>query len=147
VYGYRGRLTKEDLVVEDNGLVVMTYPRGMAISEGSWSQAGDLTSYVTAIYGACGTLLVEPKGDGRLWLADDESPAGRLLDVPPPGPDLRNATEHFAARVRDGGPFFPLCHERMARDAQEILEAALRSSLAGTEVSLPIRDHGVARRS
>ena len=53
-----GRLVKEYVLVDDNAVIVMQWPRAIAIAEASWSQIGHLTSYVTAIYGTEGTLLI-----------------------------------------------------------------------------------------
>lgn len=139
VTGVAGRLTKHELCVEDNALVVMEYSGAMAVAEGSWSQVGKLGSYVTMIYGRRGTLLVEPRAGGRLLLADAETPEGREVELPPADPALACAASHFQARLADGLPFQPLSDPAHARAAQEILEAAWKSVQTGAAVSLPLR--------
>lgn len=135
-----GRLCKEDVLVEDNGVIVMTYPHALAISEGSWTQIGNLTAYLTAIYGMKGTLLVEPRRGGRLLLATAEQPDGRPVEVP----ELETGTTasaHFLSCLDSGHPFLELCSDRVGRDAQEILEAGLQAARSNSAVALPLPTH------
>ena len=69
VTGVAGRLQKDYITLEDNAVIVMQYPRAIAITEASWTQIGHLTSYFATIYGSDGTLVVEPGSKGRLLLA------------------------------------------------------------------------------
>jgi predicted dehydrogenase len=139
VTGVKGRVCKEDLRAEDNALLVMSYPQGLALAEASWTQIGHLTSYVTAIYGTTGTLLVEPGERGRLLLATADKPDGTVVKVPPSPAHLLSASAHFVHALKSGRPFHPLCQDRMARDAQEILEAGLTAADSGADSSLPLR--------
>jgi predicted dehydrogenase len=143
VAGVAGRLCKEDIRVEDNAILVMSYPRALAVSEGSWSQIGHLTSYVTSIHGTRGTLLVEPRHGGRLLLANAEHPDGVAVPVPEPPLELRSASAHFLHGLETGQPFHDLCSDRVGRDAQEILQAGLLSVERGAEVSLPLKSFTV----
>lgn len=134
-----GRFCKENIVVEDNAFLAMTYPRGMATAEGSWTQIGKLTSYTTALYGDEGTLLVEPRDGGRLFLATSDDPEGSEVEVPAPAEHLRNSAAHFVMGIQTGEPFLALCQDRICRDTQEILEGGMKSVQAGADVSLPLR--------
>jgi predicted dehydrogenase len=138
VTGVIGRLVKEDILVEDNALLAMSYPGAMAVSEGSWSQIGNLSSYVTMIYGTKATLLIEPRVGGRLLLADGEYPDGRPIDVPAPAAHMQSASANFVHALKTSEPFAAMCNDRHARDAQEILEAGRHAAESGMEVSLPL---------
>lgn len=140
VVGVTARTVKEDITVDDNGVIVMTYPRGLAISEGSWTQVGHPTAYVSTFYGTQGLLLVEPGFEGRLIKATTAEPAGAPIQVPELPPERRTASAHFVHALASGGEFLPLCQDRVARDAQEILEAGLASAQSGSEVSLPLQN-------
>ena len=133
-----GRFCKENIIVEDNALLAMTYPRGMATAEGSWTQIGKLTSYTTALYGSAGTLLVEPRAGGRLLLSTAGDPEGSEIEVPPVAPHLTDSAAHFIHGIRTGEAFQLLCQGRVCRDTQEILESGLKSVEAGSEISLPL---------
>lgn len=139
VTGITGRCVKEDILVEDNAIVVMSYPRAIALAEGSWTQIGNLTQYIATIYGTKGILLVEPRATGRLLHATAEQPEGVVVPLPEQPASLRSVNAHFLDCVRGNREFQPLCQPRVGRDAQEILEAALLSSETGSEVSLPLK--------
>lgn len=138
VTGMAGGQAKDFLSVEDSGIMAMKYPRGMAVATASWTQIGNLTSYVTAIYGSQGTLLVEPYDKGKLYWATKDNPEGSEVDVPEPEPRLSDSARHFVDVVKRGGEVFLLCRADYSRDAQEILEAGMRSAASGQSVSLPI---------
>ena len=95
VLGITGRLVKRDILVEDNAMVVMDYPSGVAAAEASRTQIGKLTGYITALYGTRATLMVEPRAGGRLWLATpDQSEgagSGRPHAVTPDGRPSRSS--------------------------------------------------------
>lgn len=133
-----GRLCKEDIVMEDNAVLLMQYPDALSIAEASWTQIGYMTSYVVTLYGTKGTLLIEPGADGRVLLATEKEPYGQPVKVTKPAPHLRSATANFVHCLKTGEEFHPLCQDRLARDAQEILEAGLIAAESGTAVSLPL---------
>ena len=143
VVGVTGRLCKEEITVEDNGIIVMTYPRALALAEGSWTQMDKLTAYRTAIYGTRGTLLVEPRQGGRLLLATAEHPDGTDIEVTAAPPEASNASACFLHGLETGQPFPELCDDQPCRDVQEILDAGLLSAARGQEVSLPLRSEGL----
>lgn len=138
VTGIVGRLVKDYVLVDDNAVIVMEWPKAMALAEASWSQIGHLTSYVTVIYGTEGTLVVEPGKQGRVLLADQEHDEGVEVKVPPLPEDAASATAYFLSRLARGEPIVGLCSAEVGRDAQEILEAGLQSSATGSAISLPL---------
>lgn len=133
-----GNFCKDSISVEDNALVAMKYPQGMATAEASWTQIGKLTSYTTAIYGTEGTLLVEPRDGGRLLLATEADPDGSPVELPEQPPHLRDSASHFLHTISGGEDQMPLSEAQACRDAQEILEAGIAASRDGCEVGLPI---------
>jgi predicted dehydrogenase len=122
--------------VDDNAVLVMRYPKGMAISEGSWTQIGNLTAYLTVIYGTEGTLLLEPRHGGQLFRATTKCPKGEPLSVPEPPAELRSSATHFISCVQSGEPFWALCDPQACYDAQVILEAGVNSLTAGQTIKL-----------
>jgi len=138
VTGTVGRLVKDYVTVDDNAIITMQWPRAMALAEASWSQIGHLTSYVTAIYGTEGTLLVEPGKQGRVLLADREHDMGVELDAPRLPAERCNAAAQFLNCIVVEKAVDGLCSAEVGRDAQEILEAGLLSAASGTAISLPL---------
>ena len=133
-----GRFVKQEISVEDNAVLIMKYADGLAVSEGSWTQIGNLSAYTTLIYGTRGTLMLEPRTGGRLFLATADQPEGSPVAVPQPPAHLQNATAHFLHHIATGEPPQALCDQLHGRDTQEILEAGARSLANGAEVSLPL---------
>lgn len=138
VTGTEGGKAKDFISVEDSGVVVMKYPRGIATATASWTQIGNLTSYETTIYGSKGTLLVYPGSDGKLFWATKDNPNGTEVDVPELDSWLKNSARHFVEVVRRGADSTVLCRADLARDAQEIVEAGIRSAQNGTQIKLPL---------
>lgn len=133
----KGRLQKEYMAMEDNAVIVMQWPRAMAVTEGSWIQVGHLSAYTSFFYGTDGTLMVDQMAS-TLRLATTANPDGVEVEVPEPPPEERNATEYFLSRLEKKLPVEGLCDPRVSRDAQEILEAGLISAGSGQAVSLPL---------
>lgn len=138
VTGTIGHCLKDYITLDDNAVLVMQWPRAIAISEASWTQIGHLTSYHAAIYGSEGTLVIEPRNTGRLLLANAAHDDGIVIDVPPLPEEQRNASNYFLSRISQGLPIEGLCSAEVGRDAQEILEAGLISAQEGRAVSLPL---------
>lgn len=126
------RLVKTDIGVEDNGMLIMNYPHAIAVSEGSWTQIGKLSAYMTMIYGTTGTLMLEPRVGGRLLMATEEQPEGISIDVPTLPPHRASATAHFVHCIRTGEASLAMCDPVLGRDAQAILECGLDAAATGT---------------
>ncbi|MDP6568105.1 MAG: Gfo/Idh/MocA family oxidoreductase [Alphaproteobacteria bacterium] len=123
-----GNFCRDDIEVEDNAVILMRYPRAMAMAEASWTQHGKIGAYAPLLYGERGSLLVGPRADGGLLRADLENPAGIEISVPAPPAHLKNATAHFLWGIRTGAPFTALCDPEVCRDATAILDAGLASA-------------------
>ena len=116
----------------------MTYPHGLALAEGSWSQVGYFHTYTAVIYGSKGALMVEPRENGKLWHATAKSPMGTEVKVSKAASHLRNASANFIHCLQTGDAFYDLGDDVLCRDTQEILEAGLVSVQEGCEISLPL---------
>ena len=136
VTGVRGSFRQEALAVEDNAILVMSYPEGMAVSEASWSQIGTMTSYIAVIYGEGGTLLIEPDKGGRVMKATALEESGVEVPLRVVAPERRSAVAHFLWGLESGEPFMPLCDAVVGRDAQAILGAGLESARRGSRIRL-----------
>jgi predicted dehydrogenase len=139
------RLRKPDLRAEDAAVVVLRYPRTIALLEASWNQVGGEPAFGMVVYGDRGTLIVhQPRATregqrvapGRVEVVTD---AGSEMLDPPPLPDAaRDGPTHFLTSIRAGRPVEGLCAPEVGRDVQEVLEAALRASATGRDVELPL---------
>lgn len=119
---------KPDLSLEDNAILVLTYPHALATTEASWTQIGTLTSYSTTLYGSEGTVLIEPDFGGKIRLATSEHPDGIELEIPEQPDHLENASTHFLAAIEDPTlEIHPLCEANHCRESQWILEEGIRA--------------------
>ena len=82
--------------------------------------------------------MVDPMGDGKLYLATKDNPDGVEVSVPPSDISLKDSAHHLAAVVKNGQEPWLLCRDEFSRDAQEILEAGIRSAKTGQQVDLPL---------
>lgn len=132
-----GLLREKDIPVEDNAIVVMTYPKAIATSEGVWGQVGHpTTGYLATIWGTRGSVTFGPCGGGRIWTTTETQDN---VEVSPPQPELHMAggAAHFLWALSTGNDFHPLCRPTTCRNTQEVLEAAKRSARQGSVVALP----------
>ena len=136
-------LRKKDLPAEDNAVVILRYPRALAMLEGSWTQIGGEPGFAFIVYGDAGTLIVhQPRatregqkvGQGRVQIV--RSDGSETVEPPELPAGERDGVSYFLARLRDGRPITGLCAPDVGRDVQEILSAALESSATGRTVSL-----------
>lgn len=134
-----GRLREPESPVEDNAIVVMSYPHAMATAEGSWGQIGQpTTGYLATIWGTGGSVILGPGRGGRLWTTTAQRPECVEIAPPQPEPHMANGTAHFLWALATGSEFHPLCRAEACRNTQEVLEAALLSARTGAAVSLPL---------
>jgi predicted dehydrogenase len=136
---------KPGLIAEDNAIVVLSYPSGLALLEASWTQIGGEPAFAMIVYGERGTLIVhQPRptreghrvGTGQVQLvtADDT----RLIEPPALATDERDAPTHFLACVAGHHAVTEFCSADVGCDVQEVLAAALRSAATGPQVTLPL---------
>jgi len=134
-----GRLREGEYTVEDNAIVVMSYPEAMATAEGSWGQIGQpLTGYLATIWGSGGSVTFGPGRGGRVWSTTAQQPQGVEVTPAQPESHMANATAHFLWALSTGNEFHPLCRDTTCRDTQEVLEAAYLSADSRREVALPL---------
>ncbi len=145
------RLRKPDLRAEDTAVVVLRYPRSIALLEASWTQIGGEPAFAMVVYGDAGTLIVhQPRathegqrvGPGRVEVVTDA--ASETVEPPPLPSDQRDGPTYFLTCLRSGRPIEGLCASDIGREVQEVLEAALRASATGREVALPMAAGGAS---
>ena len=138
-------LRKQDLPAEDTAVVVLRYPRALALLEASWNQVGGEPAFGMVVYGDAGTLVVhQPRatrdgqrvGPGRVQVVTGAG--SETVESPPLPADERDGPTYFLSCLRRGRPVEGLCAPDIGRDVQEVLEAALRASATGRDVPLPL---------
>jgi predicted dehydrogenase len=138
-----GRYAKDFFTVEDNAILVLGYPHGHSVCEGTWTQVASAIPTPLTIYGTEGTLAVTSGSDVVLATRDPSDQwkqNGPTTITAPALPDhFRSGPAYFVHQLLTGEPFEGIVGADLARDATEILEAGLQAIATGTEVGLPLK--------
>lgn len=140
VYAMGGRYIKDFFAVEDNAVLLMGYPKGHAVVEGTWSTPATPIRIPTMIYGSEGAIAIA--GD-QIQIAtrtdDPRKPRIETIAAPAMPDHYRSGPAYFTYCLLYGLPFEGIVSPAIARDAQEILEAGLYSMEEGKEIGLPLK--------
>lgn len=134
VTGVAARLVKDYITVDDNALITMLYDKAFGIAEASWTQIPGY--HDIEILGSEGTLVTD---SGKLWLAKEDRKPRQEVSCPPLPAGETSAPEYLLKCLEAGKHVDGMCSARVGRDAQEILEAGLRSAQSGKLVTLPVK--------
>jgi len=134
VTGIRGVLAKDYPVPDDNAIILMQYEHAFAQVEASWTEVTYAPGPYTMAYGTEGICAML---GGKVVIHRPGQPAEEITPEPLVYP-LRNGPEYFMHCLVTGEPIKGCCSAATSRDAQEILEAGLRSADTGQHVHLPI---------
>lgn len=134
VVGIRAVLAREYPLPDDNAILLMKYDHAFGVAEASWTQPVEYAAPNPVAYGSEGSLALH-NGEVILHRTGEEP---RPLDVRPLPEGARNGPEYFVKTLDEGGYVEGMCSAEVSRNAQEILEAGLRSADEGREVKLPL---------
>lgn len=139
VVGVAGRLLKRHLPVDDNGIMILRYPKAMCRLEMTWTEAvAHKPAHDLVIYGTEGTVIAGSDGID-VFTRSNEDGETVAFDALPGGET--DGPTHFVASVRAGSEPAGLTNADLSRDAQEIMEAGFLSAVNGVTVSLPVEHH------
>ncbi len=144
VTGIGGRYSKEFFTVEDNAVMILGYPKGHSITEGTWTQPAMPVRIPPMVYGSSGAIAIE--SGTELKIATKGIPGqhmglpieGETVTAPTLPAHFNNAIDYFTYCLLNDEPFTGLVSPEVSRDTQEILEAGLLSMETGGAVSLPL---------
>jgi len=120
VLATRGNLTKDYPIADDNAVVVLRYPKAVAVLEATWSQIGTDGAPNPIVYGTEATAGVL---DGKLRVHRKGSQPEFVEPTPLP-PGASNPAEYFLACIREGRDPEGILNPQIACDAQAIIEQA-----------------------
>jgi predicted dehydrogenase len=144
VVAHGGRYSKKFFDVEDNGIMILGYERAQAVLEGTWTQPAVPVRQPTMIYGERGAIAMG--GGDEVQLAnlgtsgEQVSNETRSITAEPLPAHYKSGPDYFTYCLLNDKPFEGLVDPVISRDAQEILEAGMRSMRRGRVVSLPIKN-------
>lgn len=138
VVGVAGRLLKRHLPVDDNGMMILRYPKAMCRLEMTWTEAVAHTPpHDVVLYGTEGTLIAGETV--KVHTRKNKEGETVALDALPD--DQPNGPTYFVECLKNDVDPTGLPNADLSRDAQEIMEAGLLSAVNGVTVSLPVEHH------
>jgi predicted dehydrogenase len=111
------------------------------VAEGTWAQPAVPVKLPTMVYGEAGTIAVTTPYEIRLGLASPGQLASSEIEVITPRPlppHFSSGPDYFTYCLLHDQPFEGLTSLEVSLDAQEILEAGMRSMASGHRIGLPI---------
>ncbi len=136
VTGTRAVLAKDYPIPDDNGMVVMQYKHAFGVAEASWSQVVPTVGSNPVAYGSAGAIAVE----GGLVAIYRVGEGRAVIEPPTPESPRSNGPEYFIHCLDNNLPIEGICNANISCDAQEILEAGLRSADTGSRIAFPVTD-------
>ncbi|MCS6775809.1 MAG: Gfo/Idh/MocA family oxidoreductase [Chloroherpetonaceae bacterium] len=136
VTGMRGYFGTEPAYAasDDNAIIVAQYPHAFAVCEASWTQVVGYAETNPLVYGSEGSI--------GIWnnqiLLQKPGRQPEILTPPPTASPRRSAPEYLLYCIENQVPVEGFCSPQVSRDAQEILEAGLRSADTGRTMTLPL---------
>jgi predicted dehydrogenase len=144
VTGVGGRYSKEFFTVEDNAVMILAYPKGHSITEGTWTQPAMPVRIPPMVYGDKGAIAIISNTELKLSTSGIEGQhqglpiEGETIVAPELPAHYASAIHYFTWCLANDEPFSGIVSPDVSRDTQEILEAGLRSMRTGESVSLPL---------
>lgn len=138
-----GRYAKDFFTVDDNAVLILGYPKGHSVCEGTWTQPSVPYPIPIMIYGERGAIAIT--GQTELKLANRGEPGevssveAETIEAPPLPDHYQSAPAYFTHCLLHDLPFEGIVAAEVSRDAQEILEAGAKSMGQGAEVGLPLK--------
>lgn len=133
VTGFRGVFVKDYPIPDDNAMIVAKYDHAFGVAEACWTQTVEYATPNPVVYGTEGSIGVW-KGKVILQQPGKEP---KTIDPPPLPEGRRTGPEYLVRCIETGEPVEGMCSAKVSRNAQEILEAGLRSADSGRAVELP----------
>ncbi len=132
VSAYAANLASPYGQVEDNAVLTVRFPRGIAILEATWSCVDHAMPTGPILYGRFGTLSIDgPLATGRVrWVQERGAPPVFLPGDPLP-PGRETVAREFLHHLETGEPLHPTLDPRFNLEAMAILDAGIRSAASG----------------
>lgn len=118
--------------VEDNSTMILSYPGGVGLFEGSWNLPRGFQEL--EVFGLNGSVTVTREA-AELRVGREPARPARL---DPLSPEYSDPVAHMVHAVRSGQPLGELVALDMNVDVVEILQAARQSVASGRAVKLPL---------
>jgi predicted dehydrogenase len=140
VYAMGGRYSKDFFTVEDNAILILGYPKGHSVCEGTWTQPAVPQRLPTMLYGTQGSIALAGREELLVARPGPERQAStETVRAPETPAHYASAPAYFTYCLLNDKPFEGIVNADVSRDCQEILEAGVLAMASGEEVGLPLK--------
>jgi predicted dehydrogenase len=123
---------------DDNAVLVVRFPRAMAILEGTWSTVDHGLPRGPILYGSEGTIVgTQQEGTRGIRIIRERGAEGEFIAGTPLQEGHRSPAEHLLHCLETGEPLHETLAPELNLQAQAILEAGRRSAETGQLVRPP----------
>jgi predicted dehydrogenase len=143
VVAHGGHYADGPFSAEDSCIMVLGYRRGHSVAEGTWAQPAFPTRLPTMVYGDAGTMALVGHGEVRLSLGSAgtrPSTEAEVIEAPSLPSQYRSGPDYFTYSLLHDQPFEGMASLEVSLDAQEVLDAGMRSMTTGQRVDLPLAE-------
>jgi len=132
VMGMTANLNTHYGSADDNAVLTVRYPKGMAILEATWSTVDHAMPTGPILYGTKGTMSLEgASATGKVRLIQGKGAEPQLV-APDPLPEGRDTlAKEFIHHLETGEPLHPTLDAQFNLDAMAVLDAGIRSARSG----------------
>ena len=127
--GMRANLNSMYGDADDNGIIMIRFPDGIATIEGSWTTVHTGINSGPVVFGEKGTLICE--ADKVLIFKDKRSGTPEIYDVEPILEHRNNPAKEFINHLETKEPLHITMRPDFNLEAMAILDAGIRSSKSG----------------
>ena len=129
--GMRANLNSPFGDADDNGAMIVRFPRAMALFEGTWTTWDHGVGGGPIVYGTDGTLVMESR-DGKPVVREARGGGKTTVHEAAPLPEGRaTIAEEYVHHLETDDPVHPTLEMTFNLDAMAILDAGLRSADSG----------------
>ena len=128
--GMRANLNSPFGDADDNGAMIVRFPRAMGLFEGTWTCGDHGVGGGPIVYGTEGTLVME-RQDGRPVVREERGGQTVIHEADDLPQGRATIAEEFIHHLETAEPVHPCLEMMFNLDAMAILDAGLRSAMTG----------------
>jgi predicted dehydrogenase len=135
-----GRYSKDYFTVDDNATILLGYPHGHSVAEGTWTQPATAHRIPLMIYGTEGSIAVTRGAELQLAIRPPagQQPEVQVITAPDLPSHMQSGVAHFTHCILTGEDFVGLVSGSLGRHTQEVIEGATMAMRTGQVVPLPL---------
>jgi predicted dehydrogenase len=132
VFGLKSNVASHYGSADDNAVLTVRYPRGVAVLEATWSCVDHAMPTGPVLYGTTGTLSLEgSSATARVRLVQGKGAEPRFVDGDPLPAGRDTLAREFIHHLETSEPLHPTLEAAFNLDAMAVLDAGIRSADSG----------------